>query len=130
MAKSTAKAEAMARDLKDRLEFRGFAVAESKNAQGWPRLEIDTDAASIEIEGIDAISKDIFGNDLIAFAPHKAQLAKKDATTDQDFAKISIELNKTGIDKTTVKNGATLAAAEATAGEEISSDVRWPTKGV
>ena len=130
MAKSYAKAEAMARDLKDRLEFRGFSVAEAKNAGGWPRLEIDTDQASVEIEGTDAVSKDVFGNALTSFAPHKAQLAKADAQSDQDFAKISLELAKTGIDKTTVKNGATLAAAEASAGEEISADVRWPTKGV
>ena len=130
MAKSTAKAEALSRDLKDRLELRGFAVAESKTAEGWPRLEIDTDQASIEIEGRDAVSKDVFGNDLISFAPHDATLAKDDAQTDQDFAKIWLELSKTGLDKTTIKNGATLAAAEATAGEEVTADVRWPTKGV
>ena len=43
MAKSTAKAEAILRDLKDKLEFRGFVVSESKDAQGWPKLNLNGD---------------------------------------------------------------------------------------
>lgn len=130
MAKSTAKAEAMARDLKDRLEQRGLAVAESKTAQGWPRLVIETDEASIEIEAADAVSKDVFGNDLKAFAPHEARLASADGQAKADFYKVAKELEKCGIDKTILKTGATLAAAEATAGEAVIWDVRWPTMGV
>jgi hypothetical protein len=130
MAKSTAKAEALARDLKDRLELRGFTVAEEKIAGGWPRLVIDTDQASVEIEGTDAVSKDVFGNTNLSFAPHDARFASADAQSKQDFSKIYTEIAKTGIEKTTVKNGATLAAAEATAGEEVIADVRWPTKGI
>jgi tRNA U34 5-carboxymethylaminomethyl modifying enzyme MnmG/GidA len=129
MAKSTAKAEAVSRDLKDRLESRGFTVAESKTATGWPRLDIDTDQASIEIEAADAVSKDIFGNDNKAFAPHEARLASVTAQSKADLTKIELELAKVGIDKTILKEGANLAAAEATAGEEIIWDVRWPTKG-
>lgn len=130
MAKSTAKAESLARDLKDRLEFRGFTVEESKITGGWPRLVIDTDQASIEIEGQDAVSKDVFGNDLLSFAPHDARLASVDAQTKQDFSKIWLELSKTGIERTTIKSGANLGAAEGSTGEEVIADVRWPTKGV
>lgn len=130
MAKSTAKAEALARDLKDRLEFRGIAVAESKNAQGYPRLVLDTDQASIEIIQEDAVSKDIFGNDLLAFAPHRLTLAMDDAMTKQTEAKILVEIVKMGVNKLIVKNGADLATAEASAGEVIDQEVRWPTKGI
>lgn len=128
MAKSTAKAEAVARDLKDRLEQRGFTVQESK-AGDWPRLVIDTDQASIEIEAADAVSKDVFGNNLKAFAPHEARLASVDAQSKADLAKIQQELAKCAIDKVVLKTGANLAAAEAATGEEIQWDVRWPTKG-
>lgn len=130
MAKSTAKAEAMARDLKDRLEFRGIDVAESKTAQGWPRLVIDTDQASIEIEAADAVSKDVFGNDLKAFAPHEARLASADTQAKGEFYKVAKELEKCGIDKTILKTGADLATAEGTDGEEVIWDIRWPTMGV
>lgn len=128
--KSTAKAEALARDLKDRLEYRGLSVAESKTAQGWPRLVIGASAASLEIEAVDAVSKDVFGNSLVAFAPHIARLASVDAQSKADLSKIMLELAKTGVDKTILKVGADLTTAEATAGEAIVFEVRWPTKGV
>ena len=127
--KSTSKAEASARDLKEMLELRGLAVAESKDAQGWPKLVIGANEASIRIESFDAVSKDIFGNDLKAFAPHSCELAAIDAMSKQDYAKILTEVVKYAFEKKIVKSGATLAAAEATAGEELIYDVRWPTKG-
>lgn len=130
MAKSTAKAEALARDLKDRLQFKGFTVDEAKNAEGFPRLVIDTDQASIEITQEDAVSKDIFGSDLLAFAPHRLTLALDDAVTKADQAKIHREIEKMGVNKLILKNGADLATAEAAAGEEINWDERWVTKGV
>jgi len=129
MAKSTAKAESLLRDLKDRLEMRGFSVSESKDAQGWPKLTIGTDA-SIRMESADAVSKDIFGNDLKAFAPHFIELSAIDAMTKQDYSKVFLEVSKMGADKHIVKSGVNLAAAEAAAGEEIIFDVRWPTKGI
>lgn len=129
MAKSTAKAEALSRDLKDRLEQRGLTVAESKAAGGWPRLVINTDQASIEIEAIDAVSKDVFGNDLVAFAPHEARVASVDAQGKAELASILLELGKTAIDKTFLSEGANLATAEGAAATEIIWDVRWPTKG-
>lgn len=130
MAKSTAKAEALSRDLKDRLQFKGFTVSESKNGDGFPRLVIDTDQASIEIVQEDAVSKDIFDNDLLAFAPHRLTLAMDDAVSKQDHAKLMIEIVKMGVNKTIVKNGADLATAEASAGEIIDLMERWPTKGI
>lgn len=130
MAKSTAKAESLARDLKDRLKLRDFVVAESKDSEGYPRLVLDTDQASIEIKQADAVSKDILGLDLKAFAPHELTLAMDDAVTKQEQAKIMLEVIKMGVDKLIVKSGADLATAEASAGEEIIQDVRWPSKGV
>lgn len=132
MAKSTAKSEAMARDLKDRLEFRGFTVAESKDGNGFPKLTLNTDESSILITDTDAVSKDVFGNDLRSFAPHRVEWAsREDAIGLLEGAQILMELNKIGIDKTIVKTHATvLATAEATVGTEVVADVRWPTKGI
>lgn len=131
--KSTAKAEAIARDLKERLEFRGFAVTESKDAEGFPKLTLDADA-SIDIQGADAVSKDVFGNDLKSFAPHFCRLSVDDATVGATrMAKIMADLVKIGIDKILVKEATGLATAEAvadSAAEVIASDVLWPSKGI
>jgi len=132
MAKSTAKAEAVVRDLKDRLAFRGYSSTESKTAEGNPKLTVGSDA-SIEIVQADAVSKDIFGNDLLAFAPHQATLAIDEAIAYKKLAEVIAELSKVAIDKTLLKTSATdLATAEAIAdasADAISWDVRWPTKG-
>lgn len=132
MAKSTAKAEALARDLKERLERRGFAVAESKDAQGWPKLTLNTDEASIRMEAEDAVSKDVFGNANKAFAPHFLEYAsREDAIGTLENAQILNEVLKMGVSKMIVKTHAdTLATAEAAAGDAIEFDDRWPTKGV
>lgn len=130
--KSTAKAEALSRDLKERLEFRGFTVAASKDANGWPKLTLNTDEASILIQGSDAVSKDIFGNDLMSFAPHEVDFASRDdAMTSLKVSEIMLETVKMGIAKMVVKTHATvLATAEAAAGTELTFDVQWPSKGV
>ena len=133
MAKSTAKAESLLRDLKDRLELRGHAVVESKDAQGWPKLTLNTDEASIRMEAVDAVSKDVFGNDNVAFAPHFIDFASRDDMANATVARAEImtELVKTGIDKVIVKSHATvLATAEAANGDEVIFDLRWPTKGI
>lgn len=132
MAKSTAKAEALARDLKERLEFRGFTIAESKDANGFPKLTLDTDEASLRIVGIDGVSKDVFGNDNYSFAPHNIYFASRnDAMSSLKVSRILTEVIKIGIDKMIVQTHATvLATAEAAAGDEIIFDIRWPTKGV
>lgn len=133
MAKSTAKAESLLRDLKDRLELRGYSVAESKDGNGWPKLTLNTNEASIRMEAADAVSKDIFGNSLQAFAPHFMDFASRDdaASIALKRAEIMAEVVKTGIEKVVFKTHATvLATAEAAAGDEIVFDVRWPTKGI
>lgn len=132
MSKSFAKADSIIRDLKDRLEMRGIQANEEKTATGWPRL-VDSAATplwSLEIESADAISKDIFGNDLKAFAPHEARLASVDTQLKADLSKIMLELDKVGVDKLILKEGVDLATAEAAAGTEIIFDIRWPSKGI
>ena len=130
--KSTAKAEALLRDLKERLEFRGFTIVESKDANGWPKLTLNTDEASIRIEGDDAVSKDVFGNDLVSFAPHTLEFASRnDAMSTLIVSKILTEVIKIGSNKAVIKTHATvLVTAEAAAGDEIQFDVMWPGKGI
>lgn len=129
MAKSTAKAEALMRDLKERLVARGFSAVESKDAEGFPKITLGSEA-EISIVGVDGVSKDVFGNDNYSFAPHKVIFLSADANTKVSVCKILNEVIKMGIDKLVVKTGADLAAAEAAAGDEIVFDYRWPTKGV
>ena len=130
--KSLAKADALSRGLKERLQFRGYTVAESRDANGWPKLTLNTDEASLKIVAADAVSKDIFGNDLVAFAPHRIEFASRDnAMTTLKSAQIQNEVVKCGIEKMNVKTHATvLATAEAAAGTDIVFDIQWPTKGV
>lgn len=130
--KSLAKADALARGLKERLQFRGYTVAESRDANGWPKLTLNTDEASLLIIAADAVSKDVFGNDLVAFAPHRIEFASRDdAMSTLKAAQIQTEIIKCGIEKQVVKTHATvLATAEAAAGTAIVFDVQWPTKGV
>lgn len=132
MAKSTAKAEALVRDLKERLERRGFSADESKDSEGWPKLTLNTDEASIRIEGEDMVSKDVFGNDNVAFAPHFLDYASRDDAMDTlKNAKILNEVIKMGVSKMIVKtDGSSLSTAEAADGDAIEFDDRWPTKGI
>ena len=121
----------MARDLKERLERRGFACAESKDANGWPKLTLNTNEASIRIEAADAVSKDVFGNDNKAFAPHNLDFASRnDAMDSLTVSKIMQELVKMGTDIIVKTHADTLATAEAAAGEKLIFDDRWPTKSV
>jgi hypothetical protein len=124
--KSTAKAEQSARSLKDLLVIRGFTVAESK-VSGWPKLTLDTNNISIVFEAVDAVSKDIFGNDLKAFAPHTITVSMDTTlSTHLKLSKVLVELSKFG-SKIVLKTSATdLATAEAASGDEISFDVLWP----
>lgn len=126
---STAKSEAVARDLKEKLEKRGFTVVESALAKGR-KLAIDADM-SIRIEAQDAVSKDIFGNSLDAFTPHDVKFAVDNAVaTHSEVAKVMIELGKIGF-AIKIGEGATLGAAETAAdsAEAEAYNVQWPTKG-
>lgn len=154
MAKSTAKAEAMARDLKERLELRleGSAridtVREAKDANGWPMLflsDAGNEAAGqpvigLRIKAVDAVSKDVFGNNLVAFAPHELEFAYELDTTEAepDRKDIAIALHETGKIglKTLIKEIADGTAVNeaglngAAAAEALEYDQTWPTKGV
>lgn len=132
MAKSIAKADALARGLKERLQFRGLSVSESRDGQGNPKLTLNTDEASLKIVPADAVSKDIFGNDLVAFAPHRIEFASRNNAMDSlKVSQIQLEVVKMGVEKMVVKTHATsLASAEAAAGTDLIFDVTAPTKGV
>lgn len=83
--KSTAKAQACLRDLADklRLRFPSKTVREAKDANAWPMLFVSdsgNEAAgqsviAIRMSAADAVSKDVFGNQLTAFAPHLVEVA-------------------------------------------------------
>ena len=127
---STAKSEAVARDLKESLEKRGFAVVESKLAKGR-KLSLDSDQMTIRIEAKDAVSADIFGNPVDAFTPHEVKFAIDNATaTHSEVAKAMMELAKQGFGLK-IGEGATIGAAEtaADAANEEAHNVHWPTKG-
>jgi len=154
MAKSTAKAEAVVRDLKERLELRleGSAridtVREAKDANGWPMLFLSdggTETAGnpvigLRVKAADAVSKDVFGNDLTAFAPHELELAYElDGTeAEPDRKDLAITLHETGKIglKTLIKEVADATAVDETsmdataAAEALEYDLTWPTKGV
>lgn len=126
---STAKSEAVARNLKEALEKRGFSVVESALAKGR-KLAIDADM-SIRIEAQDAVSKDIFGNAVDAFTPHEVKFAIDNAVAlHSEVAKVMMELGKIGF-ALKIGEAATLAAAETAAdsAEAERYNVSWPTKG-
>jgi hypothetical protein len=153
--KSTSKAEAMTRDLAEKLALRiaGSAsgrvdtLRQIKDANGWPVMILSdggTETAgnpviAIRIKGADAVSKDIFGNDIIAAAPHIAELAYElDATeaepSRKDIAKVLFELVKLGT-KLQIKEIAdgtavSVAAMDAASAAEEYDWLYWPTKGV
>jgi hypothetical protein len=128
--KSIAKADAWSRDLKEKLQLRGFAISESRDSNGWPKLTIDTDQASIRIVANDAVSKDIFGNDLVAFTPHKCYFASRnDAMSTLIVSKILAEIGKLGLRMVVQTDATVLATAEAAAGDEIAYDIQYPVSG-
>lgn len=128
---STAKSEAVARDLKEALEKRGFSVEESQLAKG-KKLSIDSDKMTIRIEAKDAVSKDVFGNDLDAFTPHEVKFAidSTGGASHVEVAKVMIDLGKQGF-ALKIGEGADIATAEAAAdaAEEERHAAQWPTKG-
>ena len=152
--KSTAKAEALLRDVADKLKVRtaGSAtidtVRQAKDANGWPMLFLSksgNEAAgqpviALRIQAVNAVSKDVFGNDLIAFAPHALEVAYELTAADNpipadaDLLKAEFEAIKTGV-KIQLKelaNGTAVTEANmnaAAASLEIE-DLYWPTKGV
>ena len=127
---STAKSEAVARDLKEALEKRGFSVEEAQLAKG-KKLTIDTNKMSISIKAKDAVSKDVFGNSVDAFTPHVCELAiSTDEASASEVAKAMMDLAKVGFGLKIGEDAALVdAEAAAEAAEEQRHASQWPTKG-
>lgn len=152
--KSLAKADALLRDVADKLKVRlaGSAtintVRQTRDAAGWPMLILSngvSEAAgaaviALRIKAVDAVSKDVFGNDLVAFAPHKLEVAYELTATDNPIpTDVSIltaeyEAIKTGvaIQLKELANGTAVTAAnmDAAAVAIELDELYWPTKGV
>jgi hypothetical protein len=152
--KNLAKAEALIRDLKDKLAKRSQnsaagrvnSVREARDTQGYPFLVLSRDANEaagqpvilIRIKQIDAVSKDIFGNDLNAYAPHICELAYELDGTEAEPSRLDIimsmyELAALGI-RIQVKQVADATAVTATSVDAaaVAEDIDllyWPTKG-
>ena len=152
---SLAKAQATMRDLKERLEKRvsGSAtidtVRASQDSSGNPMLflsDAGNEAAgqpviAIRIQSQDAVSKDVFGNDLKAFGPHTLEVAYeltaggKQTPNQRDLIKAQLEVSKLG-HKIEVKEIANATAVTATSmnatspADSLEYDTQWPAKGI
>lgn len=151
---SIAKADALLRDVSDKLakRFYGSAtidtVRSARDSNGWPMLFL-SDAANeaagqpviaIRIKAVDMVSKDIFGNSTFAYAPHALEVAYELAAAnnpipvDTDILIAEFEAIKTGV-KIQLKelaNGTAVTAANMDAASPAIEleDLYWPTKGV
>jgi hypothetical protein len=157
---SNAKSNALIRDLGDklskRLAFSGTSV--NKVVQGsytdgsgqvWPNLVITQNGNAaegqpviyIQISGQDMISKDVFGNQTEAYAPHIAQLGyelgaagNETLPSHADIAACTFELVKTGVrfQLKEIANGTAVTAAAVNAASPVADEdeLYWPTKGV
>lgn len=152
---STAKAIALARDLADKLakRYAGGAglntVRQAFDANGWPMIFISNASAGegegnavvlIRIKNVDAVSKDVFGNQTFAYAPHTLELAyelaaaNKPEPTLADLASAEFEAIKTGIryQLKEIANGSAVTEANLNAAS-VAADLEelyWPTKSV
>ena len=156
---STAKANALARDLSDKLKIR-FApasaglntVRQAFDAQGWPMIFCSHGANEAEAQPVVAIrirnpdmqSKDVFGGSTFAYAPHILEFGYELSPTNvpayapyassPDLEAIRYEAEKLGcrIQIKQVANGTavTEAALNATAPSSDLEDLYWPTKSV
>lgn len=152
--KSLAKADALLRDAADKLRVRYAAsatidtVRAARDSNGWPMLFLSDGGVesagaaviALRIKGVDAVSKDVFGNQLDAFAPHSLEVAyeltaaNNPIPIDTDILISEYEAIKTGV-KIQLKelaNGTAVTAANmdaATASIELD-DLYWPTKSV
>lgn len=155
--KSTAKAEALMRDVADKLSVRYKytnlninTVRPAHDANGWPMLFLSVGAneaagqavIALRIRSQNAISKDVFGNDLIAFAPHDLELAYElsAAIVPAPFASRSDlftamwESIRTGCHLKIKEIAQGTAVSEASMNAAAVScdldELYWPTKGV
>lgn len=152
--KSTAKAIALARDLADKLakRYAGSAtidtVRQAFDANGWPMIfcsdgGVETagnPVIALRISNPDAVSKDIFGSQTNAYAPHILEMAYELAAannpipSDADIFKSAFESIKVGA-RWQVKelaNGTAVTEANIDAASPAVDleDLYWPTKSV
>lgn len=152
---SYAKAQAVMRDLADKLAKRLPAGASGLNtlrqandANGWPMLFISHNGtesegqpvALIRIKGVDMVSKDVFGNALVAYAPHTLEVAYEKTSggfpliASADEAAINFEAMRTGIryQLKEIANGTAVTESALNAAAVVADleDLYWPTKSV
>lgn len=155
---STAKAIALARDLADKLSKRYAAGAAGLNtvrqafdANGWPMIFCSHNAneaegqpvLAIRIQNVDAVSKDIFGNSLTAYAPHILEVAYEIQATPNignsfvshaDKASAEFESIKVGArwQLKEIANGTAVTEASMNAATPVADldELYWPTKSV
>jgi len=149
---SNAKAIAVARDLADILAKRlagnsGLnTVTQAFDSNNWPLLVVSSNGAvaegqpvvQIRISGVDAISKDIFGNQTYAYAPHIMELAYElksngdSVAAHADLLAVEFEAMKSGIriQIKEIANGTAVTSASAAAASAIADldNLYWPTK--
>ena len=155
--KSTAKAIALLRDVSDKLNIRlgqdtasGYinTVRSAFDADGWPMLFLSANGNEAEgqpvilirIKAADAVSTDVFGNDLIAFAPHALEFAYELTSAGApepkhtDLLTAEFEAIKTGVvfQLKEIANGTAVTEAAINAAAPLTNleDIDWPTKGV
>lgn len=156
MIYSNAKSQALLRDLGQRLSVRlangsglntvsqGFYT--DANGAAWPYILVTGSAGAgegnpvvyIEISCVDAVSKDIFGNQLYAYAPELLQLGYELASGGApipargDLAVCEFEAIKTGVrlQLKEVANGTAVTGASVNAAASIADidELYWPTK--
>lgn len=154
MIVSTAKAQACFRDLADRLSKRISASASintvraANDANGWPMLFLSVAGNEAEAQpvivlrmsAVSAVSLDVFGNPLSAYAPHIIEVAYEMAAANKpepsilDLQTVEYEAFKIGA-RTQVKqiaNGTavTETSMNAKAADLDVDDLYWPTKSV
>jgi hypothetical protein len=145
---STAKAEALSRNLSERLNFRfkasGLSCVASKDTNGFPCLLLADATPATGEKAIfmrfiqaDMVSKDIFGNSTYAYTPHIFQFCTEtgSALAREDIAVFMLEIGKIGILTEVYEraNGAVPAVGDLVSGNLKGSfeyDVLAPTKGM
>ena len=154
--KSTAKASALMRDMADKLSVRLKyshsnidTVRPAIDANGWPMLFMSVAANEAEgaavvamrITAVNAVSKDVFGNDLIAFAPHILEVAYELGAAPGNF--IPAHSDVFTVLWEAIRTGCHLQVKEVAAGTAVTEaamnaatvitdleELYWPTKGV
>jgi len=154
---SNAKPIALLRDLGNKLQIRfqnnsglnalqqGFYT--DANGAIWPYIQLYNATAGlgegnpvvlIEISCVDAVSKDVFGNELYAYAPELLQFGYELSSggapipSRSDLLACEFEAIKTGvqIQLKEVANGTAVTAASVNAATAVETldELYWPTK--